>query len=301
MIDASSDIVVATEVPPAPQKNYHATGKPIITGLPDIQNGVKWKIVIQHVIKGDLEVGEHVDVFLPITGQIGNHPVEFPLGSANFMAVLRDNSVILFLHRTGNNPDLETLPCFGSVILADPAKVKQLLEKGDLRSTILDLVDQNPQQEYQPFLANWVVTPGATIYETGSASVHDALNDPHEIAVVELCFSDPANPESGLSNYDGKNESTGPRSRQFKLTGNIRSDMDIGTTFTATPDYGLPSTPGENYLVFISPQNEVSQPFRTINYSVKLKPDTEPLDRQTSETVEEAVRRLLKGLDPRFY
>ncbi len=71
MIDASSDIVVATEVPPAPQKNYDATGKPIITGLPDVQNGVKWKIVIQHVIKGDLEVGEHIDIFLPATSYIG--------------------------------------------------------------------------------------------------------------------------------------------------------------------------------------------------------------------------------------
>lgn len=38
MIEASSDNVVATEVPPPPPE-YDATGKPIITGLPDVP---KW-------------------------------------------------------------------------------------------------------------------------------------------------------------------------------------------------------------------------------------------------------------------
>lgn len=82
MIDASSDIVVATEITPPPPE-YNVSGQIKVTSLPDVVNGVKWKVVIQHVLKGDLEVGEQVDVFLPITYYIGNHPVEFPMASAN--------------------------------------------------------------------------------------------------------------------------------------------------------------------------------------------------------------------------
>lgn len=56
---------------------------------------------------------------------IGNHSAEFPMGSSGFMSSLRGNSAILFLHSSGNNPDLESLRCYGTMILADPLKVKQ--------------------------------------------------------------------------------------------------------------------------------------------------------------------------------
>lgn len=74
--------------------------------------------------------------------------------------------------------------------------------------------------------------------------------------------------------------------------------MEVGTTFTATPVYGPPSSPREKCLVFVAPQNEALQPYRKINFSVKLKPETEPLDRHISETAEEAGNKVFRGLDP---
>lgn len=240
MISAASDIVVATEVPQEPQQISLATGKPVISSLPDVANGIKWNIIIQHVLKGKLKTGEHVDVYLPITEYIGNHPVEFPMDSASFMLSLRSNSVILFLHRTGNKISLETLPCFGSTILADPDTVTNFKKVDDIKENILGLIEQNPQHVNPLFTfgESLLATQlGATIYETGSASLYDALKDPYDVAVIAPYMPGPANWKSGL----------------VKVTGRIRCDMHVGTTFTATLDSGLPTNPSENYLVFLAP------------------------------------------------
>lgn len=142
----ADDIVITSKIPePEPVKHYRADGTPVITGVPDITNGIKTKVTVYKVLKGQLSAGETVEVFMPLTGDPGSHPLEFPMDSA--AGPFENQFTIMFIKRAGNQIPLETLRCFGSTILVNPVELFNFAPAPSLKDSVLKLIEKKPCME----------------------------------------------------------------------------------------------------------------------------------------------------------